>query len=59
MESKDELKYINIKNCACHYFDDTIKDFDINFDIILLIFQFLTFQTKIQQILNCVLGLIE
>ena len=59
MESKDELKYINIKNRACYYFDDTIKDSDINFDIILLIFQFLTFQTKIQQILDCVLGLIE
>ena len=59
MESKDELKYINIKNRACYYFDDTIKDSDINFDIILLIFQFLTFQTKIQQILDCVLGLVE
>ena len=59
MESKDELKYINIKNCGCYYFDDTIKDSDINFDIILLIFQFLTFQTKIQQILDCVLGLVE
>ena len=59
MESKDELKYINIKNRTCYYFDDTIKDSDINFDIILLIFQFLTFQTKIQQILDCVLGLIE
>ena len=59
MESKDELKYINIKNRACYYFDDTIKDSDINFDIILLIFQFLTFQTKIHQILDCVLGLVE
>ena len=56
MESKDELKYINIKNRACY---DNIKDSDINFDIILLIFQFLTFQTKIQQILDCVLGLVE
>ena len=59
MDSKDEIKSINIKNCARYYFDDTIKDFDINFDIILLIFQFLTFQTKIQQILDCVLGFIE
>ena len=32
MDSKDELKEINIKNHACYYFDDIIIDFDINFD---------------------------
>ena len=31
MESKDELKEIDIKSRACYYFDDTIKDIDINF----------------------------
>ena len=36
MESKDELKGIDIKNCACYYFDDLIRDFDINFDNTLL-----------------------
>ena len=36
MESKDELKEINVKNCACYYFDDIIRDFDTNFDNILL-----------------------
>ena len=25
MESKDELKEIDIKNCMCYYFDDIIK----------------------------------
>ena len=32
MESKDELKEIDIKSRACYYFDDIIRDFDINFD---------------------------
>ena len=36
MENKDELKEIDIKNRACYYFDDIIRDFDINFDNILL-----------------------
>ena len=36
MESKDELKEIDIKNCACSHFDDMIKDIDINFGNILL-----------------------
>ena len=36
MESKDELKEIDIKNCACYYFDDIIKDININFIDILL-----------------------
>ena len=28
MESKDELKEIDIKNRACYYFDDIIKDYN-------------------------------
>ena len=36
MESKDELKDIDIKHRACYYFDDTIKDIDINCCDILL-----------------------
>ena len=36
MESKVKLKEIYIKNCACYYFHDIIKEFDINFDNILL-----------------------
>ena len=36
MENKDELKEINIKNRACYYFDDIIKDTDINFSNSLL-----------------------
>ena len=32
MESNDELKEIDIENCACYYFNDIIKfeDFDLN-----------------------------
>ena len=31
MESNDKLKEIDIKNCTCYYFDDTIKieNFDL------------------------------
>ena len=38
MESKDELKEIDIKNCKCYYFDDIIRfwDRDIDFSDILL-----------------------
>ena len=36
MESKDESKEIDIKIRACYYFDDIIKDIDINFSDILL-----------------------
>ena len=38
MESKDELKEIDIKNCTCYYFDDIIRfcDRDIDFSDILL-----------------------
>ena len=38
MESKDELKEIDVKNCTCYYFDDIIRfwDRDIDFSDILL-----------------------
>ena len=36
MKSKDELKEIDIKNRAWYYFDDTIGDFNNNFDNISL-----------------------
>ena len=36
MESKTELKEINIKNGMCYYFDDIIRDIDIYFGDILL-----------------------
>ena len=36
MESKDELKETDIKNRTCYYFDDIIKDIDIDFNNILL-----------------------
>ena len=36
MESKDELKEIDIKNRTCYYFDDIIIVIDINFSDILL-----------------------
>ena len=36
MESRNELKGIDIKNCACYYFDDIINGTDINFSNILL-----------------------
>ena len=36
MESKDKLKEVDIKNRTCYYFDDIIRNFDINFDNILL-----------------------
>ena len=36
MESKDELKETDIKNRTCYYFDDIIKDIDIDFYNILL-----------------------
>ena len=32
MESKDELKEIDIKNRMCYYFDDRMRPIDINFD---------------------------
>ena len=35
MESKDELKEMDIKNCTCYYFNDIIQYIDINFEILL------------------------
>ena len=36
MESKNELKEIDVKNCAYYYFDDIINGMGINFIDILL-----------------------
>ena len=36
LESKDDLKKIDIKKRTCYYFDDIIKDTDINFGNVLL-----------------------
>ena len=36
MESKNELKEIDIKNRMCYYFDDIIRDIDIDFSDILV-----------------------
>ena len=36
MESKEELKEIDIKNRTCYSLDDIINIIDINFDNILL-----------------------
>ena len=36
MESKDELKEIDIKNCTCYYFDDIMRVRDVDFDNISL-----------------------
>ena len=36
MESKEELKKDDIKNRTCYYFDDIIREIDIDFDNILL-----------------------
>ena len=36
MESKDELKEIDIKNCNCYYFDDIMVVRNIGFSDILL-----------------------
>ena len=35
MESKNELKKIDIKNCTCYYFDDIMRVVEIDFDKIL------------------------
>ena len=32
MESNDELKETDVKNCTCYYFHDVIKTEDFNFD---------------------------
>ena len=36
IESNDELKEIDIKNCTCYYLDDIIKIEDVEFGKILL-----------------------
>ena len=36
MESKDQLKEIDIKNCTCYCFDEIMKVIDIGFSDILL-----------------------
>ena len=36
MESNDELKEIDIKNCTCYHFNDTVRVGDLDFDNILL-----------------------
>ena len=63
MESKNELKEIDIKNCTCYYFDDIITDRYIYSADILLdekIYennQFMTFHTKLKLVQNhCELG---
>ena len=33
MESKDELKEIDIKSCMCYYFDDIMRAWDTDMDI--------------------------
>ena len=68
MNSKKELKEIDIKNRACYYFDDLTNGKKINFSNILQIFtksymkifQFIIFCIKLPQVQNhCVLGLIK
>ena len=36
VDRNDELKQINIKNCACYYFDDILKIEDFEIDNILI-----------------------
>ena len=63
MESKDELKEIDIKNHAFYYFYDIIKDIDINFNNIVLdnkLYEKISFYEKLQRVENhCVLGSIK
>ena len=54
MESSDELKEINIKNCMFCYINDITKTKDFDFDNILIYdkpykkqFWFITFHTKL------------
>ena len=54
MESEDELKEINIRNLSCYYFDDIIKNIDINFsEICFSLWHFIQVQN------HCALGLIK
>ena len=43
MESNDELKEIDIKNCTCYYFNDMIKIKDFDFENQTKIFWFIYF----------------
>ena len=36
VDRNDELKQINIKNCACYYFHDILKIEDFDIDNILI-----------------------
>ena len=35
MESNNELKEINIKNCTCYYFDDIIRFEHFDLDVLI------------------------
>ena len=66
IKGKNELKEIDMKNCLCYYFDNTINGTKIKFSNILLeknykkIFQFITFRIKLQHLQNhCVLASIK
>ena len=68
MESKRELKEIDVKNRTCYYFDDIITAVDINFIHIVLDKKLykkitkivMTFYTKLKRAQNhCVLGTLK
>ena len=71
MESSDELKEIDIKNCTCYYFDDVMRVGDFDFDNMLLVKKsyknsyennilFMAFHTKRLWVqIHCVLGPIK
>ena len=66
MKIRNELKEINIKNCACCHFDDKINGTKINFSNISFnkklhkVFKFITFHVKLQPVqIHSVLGLIK
>ena len=69
MESKDELKEIDIKNRTCYYFDDIMRawDVDIDTDFSGVLLDEKLYKEKNKNILiylqwvknNCVLGTIK
>ena len=63
MESKDEYEKIDTKNRGCYYFDDIIKDMNINLSHILLdkkLFENISVYDKLELLPNyCVLGSIK
>ena len=63
MKSKDEYEKIDTKNRACYYFDDIVKDMNINFSHILLdkkLFENISVYDKLELLPNyCVLGSIK